>query len=224
MQSYLIVSTQSDFIKTQEDKIIKLANASSFNINLIDSESGIGIIEVRKLREIVSLKTFGGGGRVIIIHKIDKSSPEAQNALLKILEEPPIYTYIILVTHNVDSILPTIASRCQIIFDKHQQKLIKTEKIAEMLSKILSANTGQRILVSKNVIKTKEEAQIFLEELILFLNQSLFYKDTQLGLDRKQIVEIINKILAAKSYLDCNVNFKATLDILFLGFPQQSLD
>lgn len=73
-------------------------------------------IKVENIREILSfvnLRSFLNGPKVVIIDEAQKMNPQAANALLKTLEEPPENTYIILVTSNKGSMLTTILSRCQ---------------------------------------------------------------------------------------------------------------
>ena len=61
----------------------------------------------------VSRSSALGAGKVFIIDEAERMEPDAQNALLKTLEEPPPRTAIVLVTTSVDRLLPTIRSRCQ---------------------------------------------------------------------------------------------------------------
>tara|TARA_B100000575_G_scaffold282459_1_gene274161 strand:- start:4933 stop:6030 length:1098 start_codon:yes stop_codon:yes gene_type:complete len=60
------------------------------------------------------LKSFIGGAKVFIIWNVQKIDVYGQNKLLKLLEEPPEKTYFILITENLNYVLPTIISRCQI--------------------------------------------------------------------------------------------------------------
>lgn len=75
----------------------------------------IGIEQIREIQKFVQLKTTGTRTirRVITLDQADSMTTEAQNALLKILEEPPIDTVLILVTHKPQSLRPTIHSRTQ---------------------------------------------------------------------------------------------------------------
>ncbi len=59
------------------------------------------------------LKPMMGRKRVFILDDADKMNPDAANSLLKVLEEPPLFSHIILVTASPFLILPTILSRCQ---------------------------------------------------------------------------------------------------------------
>lgn len=57
-------------------------------------------------------KSSGDGWRAVIIDSIDDMNPASANALLKILEEPPAKSILLLISHNVGQLLPTIRSRC----------------------------------------------------------------------------------------------------------------
>ncbi|HET6372888.1 MAG TPA: DNA polymerase III subunit delta', partial [Candidatus Polarisedimenticolia bacterium] len=73
----------------------------------------IPIESIRKLREQAAFRPFEGRRRVFIVDPADRMSSEAQNALLKTLEEPPAGSCIILITSRGMHLLPTTRSRCQ---------------------------------------------------------------------------------------------------------------
>ena len=75
--------------------------------------SSIRVDEVRYLKTFFSLSVSDGGGRVAIIDCAEDMNINAANALLKTLEEPPKDTVFLLVSHNPQSLLPTIKSRCR---------------------------------------------------------------------------------------------------------------
>jgi len=74
----------------------------------------IKIAQVREILSILDLQPLEGRNKVFIIDPADALSPEAANALLKGLEEPPENTFFILITVNVQELLLTVRSRCQI--------------------------------------------------------------------------------------------------------------
>jgi DNA polymerase-3 subunit delta' len=77
-----------------------------------------GLIKIGQIRELLatlSMKPFGLGLRVVPISEASAMNPPAANALLKILEEPPDRTVLILMAVQTDSILSTIRSRCQVV-------------------------------------------------------------------------------------------------------------
>lgn len=77
--------------------------------------SVIKIDQIRMVKQMAHMKPMVGKRRVFIIVDAHKMNEEAQNSLLKILEEPPPFTHIILITSNPYLILPTVKSRCQIL-------------------------------------------------------------------------------------------------------------
>ena len=72
----------------------------------------IGVEDIRKINNSVVIKPYSSPWKVYIINEAEKMTVQAQNALLKTLEEPPSYAVIILLTTNVDALLQTIQSRC----------------------------------------------------------------------------------------------------------------
>jgi DNA polymerase III subunit delta' len=75
--------------------------------------SQITVDEVRRLKSFFNLSAVDGGRRVVIVDAADEMNPSAANAILKVLEEPPARTTLLLVSHQPTSLLPTIRSRCR---------------------------------------------------------------------------------------------------------------
>ncbi len=76
-------------------------------------ENIIKIDAVRNMQKFLSLQPFEAKTKVVIIDGADAMRSEAQNCLLKTLEEPPAHSILILTTSNSSALLPTIRSRCQ---------------------------------------------------------------------------------------------------------------
>jgi DNA polymerase III subunit delta' len=75
----------------------------------------ITIDEMRKMKGFFSLSATDGGRRVVIIDDADEMNPNAANALLKVLEEPPQGAVMFLISHQPFRLLPTIRSRCRVL-------------------------------------------------------------------------------------------------------------
>jgi DNA polymerase-3 subunit delta' len=73
----------------------------------------ITVEEARKLRDFFGLSSADGGRRVVIVDPADELNPNAANAILKLLEEPPAGAMLLLVSHQPARLLPTIRSRCR---------------------------------------------------------------------------------------------------------------
>ena len=73
----------------------------------------IGVEDIRqKINSDIAIKPYSGSHKVYIVNECEKMTVQAQNALLKTLEEPPAYAVILLLTTSLDTLLPTILSRC----------------------------------------------------------------------------------------------------------------
>lgn len=73
----------------------------------------IVVDDIRKLNSFFGLSAADGGRRVVIVDSADEMNANAANALLKMLEEPPARTTLLLVSHQPSRLLPTIRSRCR---------------------------------------------------------------------------------------------------------------
>lgn len=83
-------------------------------INYKSKKASFGVDDVRDIIDEVSKKPFEGEKKVIIIHEGNKLTIQAQNALLKTIEEPPLGVHIIILCESLELILDTIKSRCEI--------------------------------------------------------------------------------------------------------------
>ncbi|MEG2246959.1 MAG: ATP-binding protein [Paraclostridium sp.] len=83
-------------------------------ISIEPQGASIKIAQIRSLQTDVIIKPHGDY-KIYVINDAQKMTIESQNALLKTLEEPPLYVIIILITNNKNSLLDTIKSRCDIV-------------------------------------------------------------------------------------------------------------
>jgi len=88
---------------------LKCSNQDFFERNSADFR---GIEDVRSIRRHIDLRPIGGQCRIWLIDEAHKLTSEAQNALLKMLEDTPSHVYIILATTDPTKLLPTILTRC----------------------------------------------------------------------------------------------------------------
>ena len=130
----------------------------------------IGVDDIRnQLNNNISIKPYSGPYKIYIIPDADKMTEQAQNALLKTIEEPPEYAVILLLTNNVDSLLPTILSRCVTLnlkpvkTDLIEKYLMERCKIPDYMARISArfsqGNVGKAIRYSssEDFMELKEE-------------------------------------------------------------------
>lgn len=92
----------------------------------------IGVDDIRtQINNDIDIKPYSSRYKVYIVDEAQKMNQQAQNALLKTIEEPPAYAIILLLTTNADSFLQTILSRCITL----NLKTVKEDKIKEYLMK-----------------------------------------------------------------------------------------
>ena len=97
-------------------------------------KASIGIDDIREqLINDIEIKPYSSPYKIYIVPDANKMTEQAQNALLKTLEEPPEYAVILLLTTNVDTLLPTIQSRCVLL----TMKPVRDELVKEFLMKDL---------------------------------------------------------------------------------------
>lgn len=124
---------------------------------LIQAEgvNSISINKIRELKKFFSYKSISGNGKIVIIFEAELMSIEAQNALLKILEEPPSESFFLLITHNINILLDTIKSRAFKVFissprDRELKKILsnfRDKDISNLLSKIFLIDSIEALIL-----------------------------------------------------------------------------
>ncbi len=92
---------------------LAIANGSSLDVIEMDAASQRGIDDVREIRERAMLQPVEGGYKVYIVDEAHQLTPQAWNALLKLIEEPPPHLVFVFCTTDLASVLTTVRSRCQ---------------------------------------------------------------------------------------------------------------
>jgi len=117
----LIVAKALNCLKKSSDACeeclhCRAVNTGTFPDVLTVSPEGnaLKIDQMRLLKDTAYLKPMAGEKRVFLVTQAEKMTEEAANSLLKVLEEPPSFSHIILITSNPYRIIPTITSRCQV--------------------------------------------------------------------------------------------------------------
>jgi len=101
-----------------------------FQVLGIENKQGnISVKEAEEISKKISLKSYEGGYKIMIIWMADKMNNECSNKILKLVEEPPARTVLLLLTENEEQIINTIRSRCQTL----HIPLLSEKDIAETL-------------------------------------------------------------------------------------------
>jgi DNA polymerase-3 subunit gamma/tau len=89
-----------------------IATATSLDVIEMDAASNNSVDDIRELRESVAYAPVSGRSKVYILDEAHMLSPQAWNAFLKTLEEPPPHTIFVLATTEAQKVLPTVVDRC----------------------------------------------------------------------------------------------------------------
>lgn len=229
------------------ESCIRFNGNNNPDIQIIDDkeEKSIKTETIKKLVKGVYEKPIQGQKKVYIINDSQKMTKEAQNSLLKTLEEPPEYVVIILITENENLLLNTIKSRCtKLKFSELTNndiiKILKEKygynEISENLLEVANGSVTHALLVQGKEEVFKEIKKIFSNldkiDIIDLLNKKeLIFKDKD---SINEILNYINVILFNKikeniQYTNCvkiveetkarlkkNSNYDMTIDNLLL--------
>ena len=214
---------------------------------IIDADDGksIKIGQIRLLQEKIAEKPIISNRKVYIINNSDLMTVEAQNCLLKTLEEPPEYANIILVLSNENKMLNTIKSRCtKIAFQKLTNENLKEYANLhgiELNTNLLSVCNGSiaNLINLKDNIETYEALDVILEDfsnkdIVDIWNESeILYKSKEnifnlldyftitfsnrlRASNENKYIHIIKYVETTKKRLSSNANYDMCIDNLLL--------
>ncbi len=196
-----------------------------------EKPNSISVDDIREqVNNTIMIKPYQGPYKVYVIDHADIMTPQAQNALLKTIEEPPQYAVIMLLTENAEMLLPTIASRCvmlklryirDILIKKYLMETLKVPDYkADMCTAFAQGNLGRAIMLanSEHYNEIREEAV-----------QTLKYIHE---MELNEVIQAVNRISSYKleisDYLDIMVVwfrdvllYKATRDVDVVVFKEE---
>jgi DNA polymerase-3 subunit gamma/tau len=94
------------------DSCVSIASATSLDVIEMDAASNNSVDDIRDLRDRVAYAPVSGRNKIYILDEAHMLSPQAWNAFLKTLEEPPPHTIFVLATTEANKVLPTVVDRC----------------------------------------------------------------------------------------------------------------
>lgn len=191
----------------------------------------IGVDDIRsQVNNDVAIKPYSGAYKVYIINEAEKMTAQAQNAILKTLEEPPSYAVLILLTANLNALLPTILSRCVVLNMKPvsdelvKRYLMEQLQVPDYKAEVCVAFARGNVGKAKALASSEDFENVKAEALSLLK----YIQDMELN----EIIAAIKKItefkLEISDYLDIFavwyrdvLLFKATNDVNHLIFREE---
>lgn len=227
MISTILIHQDINVRNSEAEKILETLGFSKNHPDLLwlSEEEKLGIEQARKIQQFLGLKSYKGQGQAVVLVAAENLTTEAQNALLKTIEEPLGEVTFILGASSEDDLLPTIISRCQVknLSSKEISQDLG-EKYKEDIKKLIGLSWDKRF----QFIEKLEEREAFLNALTsYFRNQLLsahltgFSRELQPngGSTNKELEDFLKDLMEAQKWAKQNVNIRAILEYLMLKMP-----
>jgi len=222
-QSYLVTGPE-DSRRKQTQSLAKTLGIDLTRVSLdiffiSPQKSSVTIDQIRDLKNHIFQKPLKLNYKFILIEKAHKLTHEAQNALLKILEEPPSHAIIVLEAKDKSQLLPTIQSRIVIKQARPTDQPFETKRIKE-----------SNLLTEKNIVKLLEKIPVidnpiqWLDDQIILLHKMLKKKISanQPAISPAKISDLIEKCAKTKQMIEANVNPRFALANLIFSISLTS--
>lgn len=184
MFSFIIIGKDPDKRHSYIQSFCTEKGIGKFDITTIDPlENSFGIAEIRNIQKTTYLRPMQGKEKAVILNNAQTITLEAQNALLKLLEEPPNNTYIFLSATTDGPFLPTILSRCKkVVLEQEKGNLASDKKEALQLSlQAMQGTIGERLSLAEKLAAKKEELPLWFEQIILLLRDAMLSQPEEIS-------------------------------------------
>ena len=179
-------------------------------------------IYVEQAREIVSgahILPNESPRKVYLIKDAGAMNPSAQNALLKLLEEPPRFVALLLLCENPDTLLETVRSRCALVRAAGDDERERDSAALENAQKYLRAAGSRDSLYMLRVCDslsalTPAQAAAFTDAALELSVDMLAHRQAREGLSERELLHISRLLLRARDYLRSNVGVKHVFGLL----------
>lgn len=176
-----------------------------------EKPASMGVDDIREqINDTIMVRPYSSQYKIYIVDEAEKMTVQAQNALLKTIEEPPAYAVIMLLTTNPDAFLPTILSRCvqlklkplkdSVVKEYLEEKLHVKDIQAEIYSAFARGNLGKAIHLAQS-----EDFKMMYEEILTLLKE---IKE----MDISQLLDVIRKLK------DNNTDIKECLNFMQMWY------
>ena len=212
--------------------------------------NSIKIEQIRYLQRKIQEKPIISNKKVYIINDADKMTTEAQNCLLKTLEEPPEYSTIILIGSNENAFLNTIKSRCMMIsfgpieteyIKQYMEKTYEMTNISQNMLEAFQGSIGKAIIL-KDKKEQYEKIETVIENLnkkniidILKLSEEIYQSKDEimnileymniillkLAKENIQYANCIDIVENTKKRLNQNANYDMSIDNMILNMWEE---
>jgi DNA polymerase III delta prime subunit len=216
--TYIIVNKSKDSQKEQLKILLKrifnkdLKESPDIHVLNPEKNNSIGIEEVKELQKAMRYKPFQEEKQVGIILQAEKLTTQAQNALLKTLEETTETSSYILCVDNVRNLLPTIKSRGIVIYSSSQ---IEKTSVEEDLENFLDLDPLEQFNIIEKYSEDKDSSLSFINSL-----EERFRKRLELDIKNGNIdssqknLSFLKTVQKSREKISANCNRRLTLEAM----------
>jgi DNA polymerase III delta prime subunit len=219
MHAYLISGSGTKTIEEKIQSLLTEWSVSVFDTLTLEKEEErkeISISQIRGMTQQLQLSPTNGPFTVAVIKNAHLMTIPAQNAILKILEEPPAKAKIILTTSMTDALLPTIISRCEKCSVRTVENIHDTTSLTlEYLFRFETQSLSHTLAQISEYTNTREEALEFVDSALQVLHTA-FVTDKTSPFGPEKCAKFAEVLLKTRMQLQANVNPKLALDSAFL--------
>jgi len=183
------------------DSCVSIANATSLDVLEMDAASNNSVDDIRDLREKVAYAPVSGRHKVYILDEAHMLSPQAWNAFLKTLEEPPPRTIFVLATTEAQKVLPTVVDRCH-RFDFGRPSV---EEVVAVLRRVAASEQieigdAALALIARHATGSFRDALGTLEQLVTYASGETIQPADVLAVlgvaDAEELFEAVESVVA----------------------------
>lgn len=214
MQTLLFVSFDPEIRAEFVSKLRQ--DISPFDLFLVNCQDEGGIDMVRQLKSFSTRKPTQGDTNLILLTEAQYLTTEAQNALLKILEDTPSMTKIVLTVPTTDQLLPTVISRCQ-IDEPNPEAVMESVMDADLVTRALEGSDSERLRLADN-LEWDRWLKTWQQLLIAKINGDTII-DTG-DLTAGEIKKYLLSLLTMSKMKEDHVNFKFLAQVALLSCPK----
>ncbi len=185
----------------QCESCIAIANATSLDVIEMDAASNNSVDDIRDLRERVAYAPVSGRHKIYILDEAHMLSPQAWNAFLKTLEEPPPRTIFVLATTEAQKVLPTVVDRCH-RFDFGRPTADQVSTVVRRVARAETIEIDERAvaLIARHATGSFRDALGTLEQLLTYKGRERIEPDDVLAVlgvsDDELLFEALEAIVA----------------------------
>jgi DNA polymerase-3 subunit gamma/tau len=183
------------------ESCVSIANATSLDVIEMDAASNNSVDDIRDLREHVAYAPLSGRHKVYILDEAHMLSPQAWNAFLKTLEEPPPRTIFVLATTEAQKVLPTVVDRChRFDFGRPTVEQVATVVARVAASEQIDIEPGATALIARHATGSFRDALGTLEQLVTYAGDEQISSADVLAVlgvaDAEQLFEALDAVIA----------------------------